>query len=37
MTLPTARPNADDSVAVQLGGCRKDTLRGLPTPHHVDH
>ena len=32
MTLRTARPNADGSVTVQFGGCRKDTLNSLPTP-----
>jgi hypothetical protein len=32
MTVRTAKPNADDSVTVQFGGCRKDTLNCLPTP-----
>jgi hypothetical protein len=32
MTLRTAGPNADGSVTVQFGGCRKDTLNCLSTP-----
>ena len=37
MTLRTARPNADDSVTVQFGGCRKDTPNCLPTPPGWDY
>jgi hypothetical protein len=32
MTLRTAKPNADGSVTVRFGGCRKDTLNCLPSP-----
>jgi hypothetical protein len=32
MTLRTARSNAEGSVTVQFGGCRKDPLNCLLTP-----